>query len=142
MRKYTPEEFLKDCEILADMVKEYNPKIILPIARGGLTFAHLLSEILDIRDVYCINSIGYEKDKKLKNVKVFNTPIMIEKRVLIVDDIADSGETLKEVLKVLKEKNPTCEFKTATLFYKKNSIVQPDYTLHEATEWIEYFWNK
>jgi xanthine phosphoribosyltransferase len=142
MRKYTPEEFMKDCEILADIVKEYNPEVILPIARGGLTFAHLLSEILNIRDVYCINSIGYEKDKKLKNVKVFNTPIMIEKRVLIVDDIADSGETLKEVLKVLNEKNSTCEFKIATLFYKKSSIVQPDYTLHEATEWIEFFWNR
>ena len=142
MRRYTPKEFIEDCEKLADMVREYNPEVILPIARGGLSFAHLLSEILDIRDVYCINSIGYEKDKKLDSVKVFNTPIMIKKRVLIVDDIADSGETLKEVLKALKEKNPTCEFKIATLFYKKSSVVQPDYTLHEATEWIEFFWNK
>jgi xanthine phosphoribosyltransferase len=142
MRRYTPKEFIEDCEKLADMVKEYNPEVILPIARGGLSFAHLLSEILNVRDIYCINSIGYEKDKKLDSIKVFNTPTLIEKRVLVVDDIVDSGETLKEVLKVLKKKNPTCEFKTATIFYKKNSTVQPDFTLHEATQWIEYFWNK
>ena len=141
MKEYTPYEFIEDTKKIVKLVKEYNPEVILPIARGGLCFGHLLSEELDIRDVFCINSIGYDKDKKLDNIKVFNIPTLENKRVLVVDDIADSGETLKEVLKVLKEKNPTCEFKTATLFYKKSSIIQPDFTIHEAKEWINYFWN-
>jgi len=141
MREYLADEFLKDSKKIADMVKEFDPQVIVPIARGGLCFGHILSEELNIRDVFCINSIGYEKDTKLESIKVFNIPVMTEKKVLVVDDIADSGETLKEVLKVLKEKNPTCEFKTATLFYKKSSVIQPDFTINEAKEWINYFWN-
>jgi len=141
MKDYTPKEFIKDTKKIAKLIKEYDPQVIVPIARGGLCFGHLLSEELNIRDVFCINSIGYEGDKKLDSVKVFNIPTLENKRVLIVDDIADSGETLKEVLKALKEKNPTCNFKTATLFYKKSSIIQPDFTINEAKEWINYFWN-
>ncbi len=142
MRYYSPKEFLEDTKKLSVMIKEYNPEVILPIARGGLTVAHYLSELLEIRDVFCINSIGYDGEKKLDNVKVYNIPSISNKRVLVVDDIADSGDTLKAVLDSLMIKNPACQIKTATLFYKKTSVVKPDFTLHETTEWIEYFWNK
>jgi len=45
------------------------------------------------------------------------------------------------VVKKLKEKNPSCEFKTATIFYKKSSIYQPDFKVREAKEWVEFFWS-
>jgi len=141
MLNYDHDQFIKDIKTMVNLVKNFDPEVILPVARGGLCFGHLLSEELNIRDVFCINSIGYDGEKKLKNIRVFNIPIIKNKKVLIVDDIADSGETLKEVLKVLKDKNPSCEFKTATLFYKKDSILKPDFTIHEAKEWINYFWN-
>jgi len=142
MRYYSPKEFLEDTKKLSVIIKKFDPQVIVPIARGGLTLAHYLSELLDIRDVFCINSIGYDGEKKLDSVKVFNTPKIDKKRVLVVDDIADSGDTLKAVLDSIMIKNPHCEIKTATLFYKKSSVVQPDFTVCEATEWIEYFWNK
>ena len=139
---YGCEEFRNDCNKLANEAKEFDPEVIVAIARGGLSLAHYLGELLDIREVYSINSIGYDADIKLETVKVYNTPLIKQgKRVLVVDDIADSGETLVEVIKNLKEKNPTCSFKTATIFYKKNSIFQPDFKLKEAKEWIEYFWS-
>ena len=142
MRYYSPQEFLEDTKTLAVMIKEFDPQVLLPIARGGLTFAHYLSELLDIRDVLCINSISYDGEKKLDTVKVSNIPIIGKKRVLLVDDIADSGDTLKAVLESIMIKNPDCEIKTATLFYKKTSVIKPDFTIREATEWIEYFWNR
>ncbi len=139
---YGCEEFRSDCKKLADNVEEYNPEVIVAIARGGLSLAQYLGELLNIREVYSINSIGYNGEKKLESVKVYNTPLIEQgKRVLIVDDIADSGETLKEVIKKLKEKNPSCEYKSATIFYKKSSIFQPDFRLHEPKEWIEFFWS-
>ena len=139
---YGCEEFRKDCKKLADELKEFNPEVIVAIARGGLSLAQYLGELLDIREVYSINSIGYEGEKKLEIVKVYNTPLIEQgRRVLVVDDIADSGETLVEVIKNLKEKNPTCTFKTATIFYKKSSVFQPDFKLREAMEWIEFFWS-
>ena len=139
---YSCEDFRNDSKKLAIEVKSYNPEVIVAIARGGLSLAQYLGELLDIREVYSINSIGYDKEKKLATVKVYNTPLIEQgRRVLIVDDIADSGETLKEVVKNLKEKNPLCEFKVVTIFYKKSSIYQPDFKVKEAKEWIEFFWS-
>ncbi len=139
---YDCEEFKSDCKKLADEVRSHNPEVIVAIARGGLSLAHYLSELLNIREVISINSIGYDGEKKLDTVKVYNIPLIEQgKKVLVVDDIADSGETLKEVVKKLKEKNPSCEFKVATIFYKKSSIYQPDFKVREAKEWVEFFWS-
>ncbi len=139
---YGCEEFKSDCKKLAGKVRSHNPEVIVAIARGGLSLAHYLSELLNIREVISINSIGYDGEKKLDTVKVYNIPLIEQgKRVLVVDDITDSGETLKEVVKKLKEKNPSCEFKVATIFYKKSSIYQPDFKVREAKEWVEFFWS-
>jgi xanthine phosphoribosyltransferase len=62
------------------------------------------------------------------------------KNILIVDDIVDSGETLQAVAKVLQQRYPSSCFKTATLFYKKDAIIKPDFTINEAKEWIDFFW--
>ena len=42
---------------------------------------------------------------------------MQKKKVLIIDDIIDSGETMQEILIILNDKYPNIEFKIATLFY-------------------------
>ena len=47
---------------------------------------------------------------------------------------------MQEILRILKEKFPNVEFKLATLFYKKTAVLQPDYTVREATQWIDFFW--
>ena len=142
MIKYTADELIKDTKNLAKKIKEFAPDVILPIARGGLTFAHLLSEELEIRDVRCINSIGYHDKDMLDDITVFNIPKIENKKVLIVDDIADSGKTLQKVVRLLKEKNPTCSFKTVTIFYKEDSVFQPDFKVRQTDEWVEFFWNK
>ena len=140
---YSPDNFLTDTKLLAKKVKEFEPEILIPILRGGMTLTHYLAELLDLRDVRCLSSIAYDDTKKLDSVKILHLPTLPEnKRVLIVDDICDSGDTLLKVLNTLKDKNPTCNFKTATLFYKKIALFTPDYTLHEAKEWIEFFWTR
>ena len=58
----------------------------------------------------------------------------------IIDDIVDSGETMKEILFILKEKFPNIEFKIATLFYKNTALIKPDFSVREANEWIDFFW--
>ena len=63
-----------------------------------------------------------------------------KKKVVLIDDIVDSGESMVEILKILKNKFPKCEFKIATIFYKKTALIQADFTIREATEWIEFFW--
>jgi len=138
---YNYEEFKKDLEILGNEIKKYNPDCLVTIARGGLTLGHFLGEKLNIRDVFSINSIHYEKDKKLDSFVIKNIPDLSDKKkIVLVDDISDSGETLKEIISILKNRYPHLEIKTSTIFYKKSSLVIPDFKIKETKEWIVFFW--
>ena len=138
---YSYDLFKKDTQILVNLCKSYNADILLAVARGGLTLSHLMGQALDIRNLYTLNSIHYEGQKKLDTFNIFNIPdLSSAKKVLIIDDIVDSGETMREILKVLKEKFPNVQFKLATLFYKKTAVIQPDFSVREANEWIDFFW--
>jgi xanthine phosphoribosyltransferase len=140
---YNFEEFRGDIKLLSKQIKEYNPDCLVPIARGGLTIGHFLAESLEIRDVVVINTISYDKDKKLDKVKVFNIPNLSGfKKIVIVDDISDSGDTLEEVIKVIKTIYPDIEIKIATIFYKPTSKVIPDFKLKVAKDWIIFFWER
>ena len=138
---YSYELFVKDTQVLVDKCRDYEPEILLAVARGGLTLSHLMAQAMDMRNLYTLNSIHYEGELKLDTFNIFNIPdVSHAKRVLIVDDIVDSGETMREILKVLHEKFPKVEFKLATLFYKKTAVLRPDYSVREANEWIDFFW--
>ena len=138
---YSYDLFKKDAQILVDKCRDFNPEVLLAVARGGLTLSHLMAQALDMRNLYTLNSIHYEGELKLETFNIFNIPdLSSAKKVLIVDDIVDSGETMREILKVLKEKFPKVEFKLATLFYKNTALIKPDFSVREANEWIDFFW--
>ena len=140
---YSYQEFLKDLKILFVQIKRYNPDTLLAIARGGLTMGHLLAEGLDNKRLYSLNSIHYDDTKKLDSIKVFNLPNLSDaKKVVIVDDIVDSGDTMSEIIKILNKKYPNIEFKIATLFYKESASIKPDFKVKEAKNWIDFFWSK
>ena len=138
---YSYELFVKDTQVLVDKCRDFEPEILLAVARGGLTLSHLMAQAMDMRNLYTLNTIHYEGELKLDTFNIFNIPdVSHAKKVLIVDDIVDSGETMREILKVLSEKFPNVEFKLATLFYKKTAVLRPDYSVREANEWIDFFW--
>jgi len=140
---YSYEECRVDCLELVPKIKEYNPDALIAIARGGLTLGHLLSEALETREIYSLNSIHYDGTKKLDTFEIFNIPDLSRKhKIVLVDDIVDSGESMVEIIKILKEKYPHCEFKIATIFYKPTALIQPDFSVKEAKDWIEFFWEK
>ncbi len=137
--KYT--NFISDLDQFIDQFRYYDPDIILSIARGGATLGHFIANRLKIRDLYSINSIHYNDKHKLTKVKVKNIPNLGKnRRVLIVDDIIDSGDSMYEILKILKKEYPANNYKVATLFYKKDAKIKPDFMLHEAKDWIDFFW--
>ena len=142
MRYYSYEEFKEDVNTLAKEIKPYNPDVILAVARGGMTLGHFLSEALEMRALYSINSIHYEETRKLDTINIFNIPDLSRaKRVVLVDDIIDSGETMIEIQRVLTAKYPEADFKIASVFYKEKALLRPDFAAREATEWIEFFWD-
>lgn len=138
---YSYVECLKDCKVLVPMLQKYQPDALVAIARGGLTLGHLLSEALQMRNLYTLNSIHYEGSCKLESFQISNIPDLSSfSKIVLVDDIVDSGETMVEILKILKERFPHCEFKVATIFTKKTALMQPDFYVKEAKAWIDFFW--
>ncbi len=140
---YSYEEFRKDLKNLCQKIEGWEFDAILAIARGGMTMAHMMGEYFNKREVLSLNSIGYEDNVKLKEVKIFNIPELFSfKRVLIVDDIIDSGESMDKVLKVLKRKYDKVSFKTAVIFQKENALIKADFWVRRPKAWIDFFWSE
>ncbi len=138
---YSYDEFRTDTLQLLQKLPQKEFDTIIGIARGGLTLAHMLSEALDIRNVQSISTQLYDDTQKRDCITITDTCSLEEsKKVLVVDDIADSGETLKALYNHLTLTYPHLHFKTATLFYKQSSVYEPDYWVKEANAWIEFFW--
>lgn len=143
MKYYSYNEFVEDVNYLAKDVKtNFKPDVILAIARGGMTLGHFLAEALEMRELYSLNSIHYEETHKLDTIKIFNVPDLTNaKRVLLVDDIIDSGETMIEIKRILTKAYPNLTLQVATVFYKEGALLRPDFVAREAKEWIEFFWD-
>lgn len=144
MRFYGYDEFDKDMHALAAQIKEhFKPDALLAIARGGLTIGHFIAMRLDMREIFVMNSIHYADTKKLDTIKLFNIPdLSAFKRVLILDDIIDSGESMSEIKRVLEQKFSQTQFKIASIFYKEKALLEPDFKVQKTDEWIEFFWER
>lgn len=143
MRYYSYEDFRNDTKTLMEKVRSSDFDAIVAIARGGLTLSHVMGEGLDIRQVQSIRTEHYDKTQKRDTLSIFGKCDFGDaKKVLVVDDISDSGDTLKAVMEYLKDDFKDIEFSSATLFYKTSSIYEPDFWINEAKEWIEFFWEK
>ncbi|MCK4874559.1 MAG: phosphoribosyltransferase [Sulfurimonas sp.] len=141
MKYYSYDNFKNDTNELIALVKEFDFDAIVGIARGGLTLSHVMGEGLDIRQVQSIRTELYDKTDKRDQISIFGKcDLKSAKKVLVVDDIADSGDTLKAIMEYLESDFKDVEFKSATLFYKKTSIYEPNFWINEAVEWIDFFW--
>jgi xanthine phosphoribosyltransferase len=140
---YSYEVFLKDVKTLCNNFQDEKPDAIVAIARGGVTLGHFIASRLDIRNFYTISSILYNDTNKTDTHIIKSIPdLSAYQKILLVDDIVDSGETLQSVKKEIENKFCKLNVKTATLFYKTTAIMQADYSIHEAKNWIEFFWEK
>ncbi len=143
MKYYAYKDFKKDTNVLIKEVANFNPQSIVGIARGGLTLVHAMAEGLNVREVQTLRTELYDKTCKRDSLAIFNSCEFADKqRVLVVDDISDSGETLLAVMKSLEDKYKEVEFKSATLFYKKSSVYEPHFWINEADDWIDFFWER
>ncbi|GAA7265042.1 phosphoribosyltransferase [Helicobacter pylori] len=145
MKYYSYEEFLQDLKDLYNKIDNEigKPDAIIAISRGGLTMAHLLSLRWDLREVYTLNAISYQGDKQ-GDLIIKNIPSIPEgfDKVLIVDEIVDSGKSLIKIVDMLKSLNPCINFYTCAIFQKSTAIFQADFFLKEPMDWIDFFWEK
>lgn len=143
MKYYSYDNFKNDTNSLIAQVKSFEFDAIVAVARGGLTLSHAMAEGLKIRQVQSIRTELYDKAFKRETLSIFGTcEFENVKRVLVVDDISDSGETLKAVMQHLSSKFQNIEFRSCTIFYKKTSVYEPDFWINEADDWIDFFWER
>lgn len=140
---YSYDEFARDVKYMARKIRdEFNPEAILAVARGGLTLGHSLATALGNRNLFTLNSIHYEESKKLDTIEIFNIPDMSKfSKILLVDDIIDSGESMVEIKRALFKIYPNLDVKIATIFYKPKALLLPEFKVKEADDWVEFFWD-
>ncbi|MBN1169746.1 phosphoribosyltransferase [Candidatus Micrarchaeota archaeon] len=129
-------EIAEDCKKLAKMVDD-KPDLIVGLSRGGLVPARILSDILDTKML--VLGIRFYKgigEKEENPVITQEMPKIQGKKILIVDDVADSGKSLVAAMEYLKGN----ELKAATLHYKRSSEYRPDYFVGTTDAWIIYPW--
>ncbi len=132
-------------KILAHKIKSsgYKPGLVIGIARGGLVPARVVCDFLLQKDLAAIKVEHWGIAATLGKAKLkYPLPVNISgKSILVVDDVADTGDTFSVIMDYLKEKNPS-EVKTAVLHYKTCSTYVPDYwaQMQEEWMWIIYPW--
>ena len=121
---------------------QFVPDVIVGIARGGWIPARILSDVLYTNTLQNIR-IEYYTDvgAKGKEPKITQplTGSMKQKRMLLVDEVADTGDTLLHAINHVKELGVK-EVRSAVLHYKPTSVVKPDFFMVETTSWIVYPW--
>lgn len=136
---YTYDEFESDARALAKSLKNEGFDAIIGVARGGVFLAARLAYLLDIRELHSVSVTQY-KGSKQGSVSICSLPKLTGvKKVLVCDDICDSGACLSALMSELKQSSSS-EFGSATLFYKSTAIFKPDFYAKQAHKWIVFPW--
>ncbi|MEW6294047.1 MAG: phosphoribosyltransferase [Pseudomonadota bacterium] len=122
----------------------FRPEIIVAIGRGGLVPGRILSDLLGQMDLTSFKIEHYHHATKLRAARV-RYPLAADvagRRVLLVDDVADSGETFAIALEHLASHGAPAAVKSAVLHYKTVSPYRPDFYARQVRNWrwIIYPW--
>ncbi len=122
----------------------FRPDLIVGVCRGGWAPARIMSDLLENANTASIRIEFYLAPGVTARKPVISQAIMVPVKginVLVVDDVADTGESLKvavEHLDVCGAKG----VKTATLYYKPKSCVKPDFFIIQTDQWIIFPWER
>jgi uncharacterized protein len=122
----------------------FDPDVILSIARGGLFVAGALGYALAVKNLYVVNVEFYDGVGSTLALPVMLPPVpsavdFSAKKVLVADDVADSGRTLELVYTFLKDQ--VDEVRSAVIYEKPRSLIKCDYVWRRTDRWINFPWS-
>jgi len=123
-------------------LEKFTPDVIVGVSRGGWPPARVLSDLLDNPNLANVRAEFYLGVAETKGEPTLTQPVSVPvvlKKVLIVDEVADTGKSLK-LVKEHTEKQGASEARIATVYYKPWSIIKPDYYEKETSRWIVFPW--
>ena len=150
------QSLLTDSFMLAKKIIDsgYKPNFIVAIWRGGTPVGMAVQEFLAYNKIHTdhiaikTSAYGQGIDELKKKITVDGLGYIIKKcnhddRLLIIDDVYDTGLTVMEVVKKIKSKSRknTPEIKIATVYFKPNrnkTEMEPDFFIHKTDKWIVF----
>ncbi|MEV7871037.1 phosphoribosyltransferase [Streptomyces sp. NPDC088124] len=140
------EKFGRAVRELAQSVADdgYEPDVVLSIARGGVFVAGGLAYALDCKNIHLVNVEFYTGVGTTLAMPVMLAPVpnlvdFSDKKVLIADDVADTGKTLKLVHDFCT--GHVAEVRSAVLYEKPHSLVKCEYVWGRTEHWINFPWS-
>ena len=144
------EEVVEWTRLLAKKIKEsgYKPDIVIAVARGGYVPARLLCDFLGVDNLVSIQSQHWTEAAKMAEKAIIKFQYKIDLtgyKAVLVDDIVDTGESVRLAKEFIeKEWHPT-ELRTAAMQWISSvAKIKPDYYAIEVKEWIwfQYPWTR
>jgi uncharacterized protein len=115
---------------------------IVGVSRGGLALTRMMSDLLDVQNVMITRCEYYTDIGEKKKAPIITQKIqgsIARKNVLVVDDVADTGESLIVIKNYLESKRPKW-VKIATAYIKPWCKVIPNYYISTTNAWIIFPW--
>jgi uncharacterized protein len=122
----------------------FEPDLILSIARGGLFLAGSLGYALAVKNLYVMNVEFYDGVGTTLDMPVMLPPVpsavdFSAKKVLIADDVADTGRTIELVHTFIKDQVE--HVRSAVIYEKPQSVIKCDYVWRRTDRWINFPWS-
>jgi uncharacterized protein len=122
----------------------FRPDFVIAIARGGLLLAGAIAYALGVKNCGSLNVEFYTGVGERLPMPVVLPPLLDQAslagaRVLLADDVSDSGRTLALVVDLLRKSG--AEVRSVVLFTKPGTAHEPDYTWHRTSRWIAFPWS-
>ncbi|MBS5254451.1 MAG: phosphoribosyltransferase, partial [Cutibacterium granulosum] len=123
---------------------DFSPEVLVAVARGGMLPGGALTYSLGVKLTDAINVEFYTDVNETLADPILLAPLLDTdsirgRRILVVDDVADSGRTLALVLKLLRGFG--AEVRSAVLYTKPRTVVQPDFSWRTTDKWIVFPWS-
>jgi uncharacterized protein len=142
----TWEDQYRLARVLAGRIRAsgYHPDVVIAIGRGGYIPARILCDLLSLSRLTSVKVEHWGTPAEVEDKAVIRYPLCITirgEKVLIVDDVTDTGDSMAVVVEYVKSLGPS-EVRTAVLQHKEVSGFLPDYYAEVCPvwQWIVYPW--
>jgi len=140
------EEFGDASRELATIIVDdgFVPDVVVAVARGGLLLAGSIAYALGVKSCGAVNAqfytgVGTRLPEPIMLPPLLDEASILGKKVLLVDDVSDSGRTLAMVNTIIE--NMGAEVRTVVLYTKPGTAHEPHYSWRRTSLWIIFPWS-